>query len=184
VGLVDINKVERLAERYFSTSYREDARQDICVALLSGEISETNLDEYIGKLVRRNEGERRRRAVVSEAVLSVMTPQDAERRHVLYSRNEPDRLEVDGQVLRKGQKYLQAARLFREGKSTREVQRIVGLTPVTACKYRKLALKDLTALCGCLKPAGHRGWCAYTLARSPKRQAWLAQWHQGRTTLS
>lgn len=63
-------------------------------------------------------------------------------------------------------------RLLGEGQTRREVARLVRASPMTV-----RAIADTVKLppCPCGKRHGHKGWCPYRLARSPRRQAFLPQ---------
>lgn len=171
-----MERVDRAVDRHFSAWYREDAKQEIFVALLAGDIAPVDIDSFVGTLVRRNEGERRLfcSGDVADAALANLTAEGLSNRVNALSK-DCGPIKVGGYEIRKPVKFEMASILFKQGKSTREVQKIVGLTPITAVKYRKLALKGITVLCECGRLAGHRGWCGPRYQRSPKRQAWTAQ---------
>jgi transposase-like protein len=80
-------------------------------------------------------------------------------------------------TVRKISELDQSIPLFRAGRSIREVMRIVGISNATANKFRRLALRDFDARCGCGQEAGHRGWCSYRYRQHPKRQEFMKRWH-------
>lgn len=80
--------------------------------------------------------------------------------------------------VRKVDKLDESIPLFRDGRSTRDVMRIVGISNATANKFRRIALKDFDARCKCGEPAGHRGWCWWRFQNHPKRQEFMKRWHQ------
>lgn len=81
-------------------------------------------------------------------------------------------------AVRKRAKLNQAIILFRAGRSTRDVMAVLNVANKTANNWRRIALKDYKALCGCGQEAGHRGWCSFRLKESPKRRAFLMRWHK------
>lgn len=84
---------------------------------------------------------------------------------------------LNGQQIRKPDKYAEAERLFRAGYTTRQVESEVGICKTTANHYRKEALRNYDARCVCGRPAGHKGFCWHRYQNSPKRQEFMKQWH-------
>lgn len=166
-----VKQVEKLVSCRFSNQYRDDARQDILCALHAGETDLDRLDGYIGRLVRRNEGERRSHVQLAEA--ERLTERDVERLQLRGFKP----FVVSGQVIRKVSSYRRAVTLYREGKSIREVRALLGLSMTAASKFRKLALENFTVVCKCGLLAGHRGWCSWRYQNSPKRQEFMKRWH-------
>lgn len=80
----------------------------------------------------------------------------------------------DGRAILKAEKFQEAKSLYLQGFSIRKVVQRVGLSPVTAHRYRNLALTDSTVLCVCGKLSGHKGWCDWRISQSPSRQSYLA----------
>lgn len=68
----------------------------------------------------------------------------------------------------------EAARLIRQGFSTRRLAEALNLSHMTATVYRQIVIKETgTLYCACGQGMGHKGWCAFRIAGSPRRQAWL-----------
>lgn len=80
------------------------------------------------------------------------------------------------------EKRIKAERLFREGKSVRQVVEEVGIAQKTALKIRKSIIKELP-LCSCGRPNGHRGWCPKRFSESPDRQETVRKLQDRRTLL-
>ena len=77
---------------------------------------------------------------------------------------------------RKPHKYRLAAYLLGMGKSTREVESMIGLSKKTVNDIRKSVVSNAEIFCGCGQEAGHQGWCAFRYDRSPARQAFMTRW--------
>lgn len=73
-----------------------------------------------------------------------------------------------------GEQKTALRKCFESGMSIRASARAVGVRRNTAWTYYKLW--NISALCGCGKPATHRGWCAVRFDQSPKRQEFMKQW--------
>lgn len=72
---------------------------------------------------------------------------------------------IDPETMRKMQAH------FEAGTGIRATAREVGLDRKTVAKYYA---KRTPTLCSCGKPMTHNGWCSYRVAKSPGRQAMLA----------
>ena len=68
----------------------------------------------------------------------------------------------------KPEKIPEARKLLAEGKSTRSVASVVGLSKKTVTEIRKGV--DEIQPCACGKPAGHRGWCKDRFSKSELRK--------------
>lgn len=58
------------------------------------------------------------------------------------------------------------------GAGLREIARELGVSKNTVARY--VGANRLTSICPCGKPAGHKGWCQDRIAKSARRQAYLA----------
>lgn len=178
-----IDHIETLVVRYFSSQYRDDARQDIYLALLSDELTVADLERYIGKQIRRNEGNRYLSVPISRAAVESLTDEDVNYRYLTLWVNKTV-AGSDGRAIRNPSKYESAKALFIQGASVRHVKQVVGLSMTTVNRYRKMALEGQEIFCECGNKAGHRGWCAPRYQRSPKRQEWMKQWNGSRKQAS
>lgn len=74
-------------------------------------------------------------------------------------------------------------RMLLSGESIRHIASTLNVHQGTVMRDRRaLTISgDLVeAICACGRPAGHVGWCAHRLRRSPRRQSFLANWAGGR----
>jgi RNA polymerase sigma factor (sigma-70 family) len=74
------------------------------------------------------------------------------------------------------EKLQMVSSLLSEGKSIREIERISGVSKNTITKYKEKL--NITALCKCGRPAGHKEWCSERVKNSEKRQALIASWRK------
>lgn len=77
--------------------------------------------------------------------------------------------------VRKPTKYRLAAYLLGAGKSTREVESMIGISKKVVNDIRRSIFQNTDVLCGCGQEAGHRGWCSFRYDQSPARQATMAR---------
>jgi transposase-like protein len=60
------------------------------------------------------------------------------------------------------------------GFGVRETSRLLGVDPHTVSRIKKLIVLEIgEILCKCGKPTGHKGFCGFTIARSPNRIRWI-----------
>lgn len=87
---------------------------------------------------------------------------------------------TDGKMVRKSvEKFNQVVELLMSGETIRGTASIAGVSRGTVEHYK--AQIDTSAVrCECGGTAGHRGWCASRLARSPARQRFLKRWGFGK----
>jgi transposase-like protein len=78
--------------------------------------------------------------------------------------------------IRKPEKYEEAVRLFRAGRSVRSVAHALGIHHMTALRYRNAGVKE-DVRCECGESAKHQGWCWWRYQQSPKRQEFMQRWH-------
>lgn len=71
---------------------------------------------------------------------------------------------------------------IQKGDSIRKTSRETGVSKTTVTNIQrvmvaeKIERNEAVPLCACGQPAGHKGWCSYRLAASPKRQQFLKEW--------
>lgn len=80
----------------------------------------------------------------------------------------------------KNNKVMVALPLLRDGKSIREVSRILGMSKVTIAKFADRLLENgVELICKCGRPIKtHKGFCSYRFQQSIKRQEFMRQWHR------
>jgi hypothetical protein len=74
-------------------------------------------------------------------------------------------------------------RMLLSGESIRHIAATFSVSQGTIMRDRRaLTISGdlVTAICACGRSAGHAGWCAHRLRRSPRRRSFLKNWGSSR----
>jgi len=81
----------------------------------------------------------------------------------------------------KPEKVKQVVEHIEKGNGIRKTSKETGVAKNTVTKIQrvviaeKITTDEVIPICKCGQPVGHKGWCSYRLAESPKRQEFLME---------